>query len=41
MSCPEESIGGARLIEKNGGVLQETKYLNGSSIRMKIYTIDL
>lgn len=41
MSCPEESIGGSRLIENNGGVLQETKFLNGSSIKMKIYLIEL
>ena len=41
VSCPQESIGGIKLIENNGGVLQEEKELNGSGIIMKIYSIDI
>lgn len=41
ISVPEESIGGQKLMQKNGGVLTETKDLNGSGIKMNIYTIKL
>lgn len=41
ISCPQESVGGIKLIENNGGVLQEEKELNGSGIIMKIYSIDI
>ena len=41
ISCPEESPGGIKLIEKANGRLIETKFLNGTEIKMRIYLIDL
>ena len=41
ISCPEESIGGIKIIEDNGGRLIETKFLKGTEIKMRIYLIDL
>ena len=40
ISCPEESIGGIKIIEDNGGRLIETKFLKGTEIKMRIYLID-
>ena len=41
ISCPEESIGSIKIIEKANGRLIETKFLNGTEIKMRIYLIDL
>ena len=41
ISCPEESSAGIKLIEKAKGRLIETKFLNGTEIKMRIYLIDL
>ena len=41
ISCPEESPGGIKIIENAQGRLIETKFLNGTEIKMRIYLIDL
>ncbi len=41
VSCPEESLGGIKIIEANKGRLIETKFLKGTEIKMRIYLIDL
>ena len=41
ISCPEESLGGIKLIESHGGKLVETKFLKGTEIKMRIYVIEL
>ena len=41
ISCPEESPGGIKIIESAQGRLVETKFLNGTEIKMRIYLIDL
>ena len=41
ISCPEESLGGIKVIEGQGGKLVETKFLKGTDIKMRIYLIEL
>ena len=41
ISCPDESLGAIKLIERHGGKLAETKFLKGTDIKMRIYLIEL
>ena len=41
ISCPDESLGAIKIIESHGGKLVETKFLNGTEIKMRIYLIKL